>query len=494
VFEIVWQFVTQYWHMLLSAFIVLQATSIGLAILSERREPSATLAWLLTVTFLPVIGIIAYYALARSRFRRQFRMKAEVNHQADEALSMYVHERLGAFDDGALRGLPAAQRDLIALAANSAQSSNGAPPFPRNTVELYFNGADKYAALRDAIRSAQHHVHMEYYIFRDDGIGTELRDLLIERVKEGVQVRVLCDGVGALSTLRTAFFKPLKQAGGEVAVYLPPKFGRIIDRVNFRNHRKIVVVDGRIGFLGGMNIGDEYQGSDPDLGTWHDAHLRVAGAVVAELQRIFLTDWLFAAETCPVLPEHFPEIEPAGDALVQIVTSGPDCRWPTIQQMYFQAITAATDQVLIVTPYFVPDPSMLAALTTAALRGVDVRVMLPSKSDVRIVTSAARSYYEQLLEAGVQILEYAGGFIHAKTLAVDGRYASVGSANMDVRSFTLNFEASAFVYSPKLATELCERFEADAGSCDEIHLDVFRRRSRIKKFGQAVAQLLSGIL
>jgi cardiolipin synthase A/B len=488
------EFIAQYWLVLLSAFIVLQTVSVGLAVLSERREPAATLAWLLTVTFLPIVGIVAYYALARCRFRRQFHAKTEVNFQADEALSMCVHERLGGFDETALRGLPPVERSLIALAVNSSQSTNGAPPFPNNAVKLYFSGAQKYKALHDAIQTARHHVHLEYYIFRADAVGTALRDLLVERAQAGVEVRVLCDGVGSLSILQTDFFEPLKQAGGEVASYLPPRLGRVIDRVNFRNHRKIVVVDGQVAFLGGMNIGDEYLAGDEELGMWHDAHLRVAGPAVAELQRLFLTDWLFATEACPVEPEHFPETEATGDALVQIVASGPDCRWPTIQQMYFQAITAASEQVLIATPYFVPDPSTRAALTTAALRGVDVRVMLPAKSDVWFVTSAARSYYEHLLEAGVRILEYHGGFIHAKTLAVDGRYASVGSANMDVRSFTLNFEVSAFVYSRELAQALGTHFEADSLACEEIELEAFQARPRLKKLGQSIAQLLSAVL
>jgi len=487
-------FLAANWALFLFGLIVLQAVSVGLAILSERREPAATLAWLMTVTFLPLVGILAYYALARSRFRRQFRARAEANEQAGEALSMYVQQDLGGFDESMLHGLEPEQQRLIELAANSAQFSGGSPTFGGNAVDVYADPAAKYAALKDAIRNARSHVHLEYYIFRADGVGRELRDLLAERARDGVEVRVLYDGIGSFRTDRSDFFDPLVAAGGEVAAFLPLRFARIIERVNFRDHRKIVVVDGNVGFVGGMNIGDEYLGLDPELGSWHDSHLRITGPAVAELQRIFLTDWLFTTDQCLAEPRYFPEEEPAGDELVQVVSSGPGCRWPTIQQLYFQSITAARDQVVIVTPYFVPDRSVLAALETAALRGVDVRLLLSSKSHERLVISAARSYYEELLEAGVRIFEYGGGFVHSKTLAVDGRYGSVGSANMDVRSFTLNFEVSAFVHSRSFAGELVAQFEKDVASSVEIELETFRRRPRIKKFGQSLAQLFSGVL
>ncbi len=487
-------FLAANWYALLWWLIILQAASVALAVLSERREPAATLAWLMTVTFLPVLGILAYYALARTRFRRHFRARAQVNEQADEALSMYVHERLDSFDESVLRELKPEQQGLIALAANSEPSGTGGTLFDGNSVGTYFDPADKYAALKEAIRRAESHVHLEYYIFRGDGIGGEIRDLLVERAKAGVEVRLLCDGIGSLHTTRAGFFRPLRAAGGEVGVFLPPRFARVIERVNFRNHRKIVVVDGRVGFVGGMNIGDEHLGLNPSVGRWRDSHVRVEGPAVAELQRIFLTDWLFATDERIAEPRFFPEVEPAGDELVQIVSSGPDCHWPTIQQLYFQAIAAAEKQVLIATPYFVPDLSVRAALTSAGLRGVDVRIMLPSKTDHRIVISAARSYYEELLEAGVRIFEFRGGFLHSKTIAVDGRYGSVGSANMDIRSFTLNFEVSAFVHSARFARELVRQFQRDTESSVEIELEAFRERPRVRRLGQSVAQLLSGIL
>jgi cardiolipin synthase len=488
------EFLAEYWHLLLAGLIVLQAGSLALAVLSERREPAATFAWLMTVTFLPLIGVIAYYALARTRFRHQFRAKAQVNRQADEALSMYVHERLGDFDEAALSHLGHQQQGLIALAANSAQSSGGSPPSNGNAVEVCFDPAVKYDRLKEAIRAAESHVHLEYYIFRGDRTGREIRDLLVERAEAGVEVRLLLDGVGSLGTYRPSFFDSLRAAGGEVATFLPARFARFIERVNFRNHRKIAVIDGRVGFLGGMNIGDDLLGANPRLGKWHDSHLRIAGPAVAELQRIFLTDWLFTTNASLAEPRYFPEIKPAGDELVQIVISGPDCRWPTIQQIYLQALATSEEQVLIANPYFVPDRSMLSALEMAALRGVDVRLLLPSKSDVRLVTSAARSYYEELLEAGVRVFEYRGGFLHAKTLAVDGRYGSVGSANMDIRSFELNFEVSAFVFSEPFARGLREQFDRDVEQAVEIDLESFRRRPRLRRFGQRIAQLLSGIL
>ncbi len=493
-------FLAANWFGLVFALLILHAASVALAILSERREPAATVAWLMTVIFLPVIGVALYYAMARTRFRRRFRQRTKANEQADEALSMYVQQRLSDFDETMLAGLRSTQRGLVALAANSAQFRSGGPAFAGNAVQLYVDPADKFDALKDAIRSAQSHIHLEYYIFRGDGIGAEIRDLLVERANAGVEVRILVDGIGSLRTYRADFFDPLKQAGGQMAVFLPIRFARVLERVNFRNHRKIVVIDGQVGFVGGMNIGDEHLGKSRRIGKWHDSHVRICGPAVAELQRIFLTDWLFATNQTLADLRFFPEVksvgpdEPAGGALVQIVSSGPDCRWPTIQQLFFQAITGAARQVLIASPYFVPDESLLAALETAALRGLDVRVLLPARSDQLIVTSAARSYYEELLEAGVRIFEYRDGFLHAKTLAVDGHYGSVGSANMDVRSFSLNFEVSAFIHSEAFAKELHRQFERDMRCSEEVQLETFRDRPRLRRFNESVAQLLSGIL
>jgi len=492
--ESVWAFISGYWLLLLVGVALVHAVLLGLAVLSERREPSATWAWLLAVIFVPIIGVAAYYTVARTRFRRQYRARAAVNEQADEALSMYVQQSLEGFDDSQLQHLKPAQRGLIELAANSAQFSRGAPVFAGNAVELYSFPAPKYEALLEAIRSAQSHVHLEYFIYRGDRTGTAIRDLLVERARAGVEVRVLLDGVGTFRTFPADFWKPLAEAGGRAEVFLSVRFGKMAERVNFRNHRKIAVIDGRVGFVGGMNIGDEHVDVTPRYGRWRDSHVRIEGPAVAELQRIFLTDWLFTAEQTLAEPRFFPDVPATGTDLVQIVSSGPDCRWPTIQQLYFQAVTTATKQVLISTPYFIPDPSMLSALETAALRGIDVRVLVPARNDQILVTSAARSYYEELLETGVRVFEYRPGFMHAKTIAVDGRYGSVGSANMDVRSFMLNFEASAFVHSEAFGRRLQQQFEQDMAQSREVELETFRQRPRVERFRESVAQLFSGVL
>ncbi|MFO7900529.1 MAG: cardiolipin synthase [Planctomycetota bacterium] len=487
------RFVFHYGGLLLLGIVVLHFISVVLAIVSERREPSATVAWLMTVTFLPVVGVILYYALARTRFRRQFRKREEKLGQAEEALSFYVQQQVADFDR-ALEGLRPEEQGLIQLAANSAASPGGGAPFVGNAVERYADGAAKFEALMAAIRSARSHIHLEYYIVRPDETGTAVRDLLVEKAKAGVEVRFLYDGIGSLGLHRRGFFGELVEAGGEVEAFLPLRISKILERVNFRNHRKIAVIDGRVGFLGGMNIGDEYAGRRPEYGGWRDSHLRIEGPAVAELQHVFLTDWLFTTNQTVADPQYFPDIEAAGDELVQIVASGPGCRWPTIQHLFFQAINTAERQVLIVTPYFVPDRSVLMALESAALRGLDVRLLLPSRTDHRMVTSAARSYYEELLESGVRIFEYQTGYLHSKTISVDGRYGSVGSANMDVRSFTLNFEASAFVYSARFAEGLRRQFLEDSDRAEEIELERFRGRPRIKRFGQSLAQLLSPVL
>ncbi len=497
------RFIVRYGVLLLLGLFILQLISTVLAILSERREPSATLAWLMVVVLFPVGGIILYYALARGRFRRHFRKREKNLRQAEAALSSCV-ERCRADSAMSSADLPAVERGLVKLAVESSNIPDTGPPFAGNTVEQYSHGAAKFGALMDAIRSARSHIHLEYYIVRADQTGTEIRDLLVEKAKQGVEVRFLYDGIGSLYAHQTNFFRDLKEAGGRVEAFLPLKVARIVERVNFRNHRKIAVIDGRIGFVGGMNIGNEYVGRKSKYSRkyrgWRDAHLQIEGPAVAALQRIFFTDWLLVTYKRGKTGEdfadvrYFPTVEPVGDELVQIITSGPGCQWPTLQHQFLQAINTAEEQALIVTPYFVPDRSLLMALESAALRGVDVRLLLPRDTDHRLVTSAARSYYEELLEAGARIFEYTGGYLHSKTISVDGRYGCVGSANMDIRSFTLNFEASAFVYSARFADSLRRQFLADVGDSVEIQLEPFRQRPRIRKFGQSLAQLLSPVL
>jgi cardiolipin synthase len=352
----------------------------------------------------------------------------------------------------------------------------------------------KFEALLAAIREAVDHIHLEYYIIRADRLGQRLMDALVERAKAGVTVRLLYDTVGCAWTPRS-FFRQLEDAGGEVAAFFPSRIPYVNFRMNNRNHRKVVIIDGKIAFIGGFNIGDEYLGEVERFGYWRDTHLRIEGSAVLELQAIFLIDWN-SASTRPFEPDerYFALRRHSGSVGMQVVSSGPDSDWEQIRNTYIRMIYAAKRTVYIQTPYFIPDESLLTALKTAVLSGVDVHVMLPEKPDHRWVFWASRFYLGELLRIGVKCYLYRNGFLHAKTVVVDRAIASVGTANIDIRSFKLNFEVNAILYDQGIAGELARAFERDLAVCDVMTWDKYRRRSRMTKIAESCARLLSPIL
>lgn len=485
-------FLVENWPSLLWGLIVLQAASVGLAILSERREPAATIAWLMTVTFLPVVGILAYYALARTRFRRQFRARAAVNEQADEALSMYVEQRLSDFDETLLRSLRPAQQAMVELAANSAQFRSGGPPSAGNAVRLFFDAKPKYDALKDAIRSAQSHVHLGYYIFNADGAGTEIRDLLAKRAAAGVEVRVLYDGVGSIHTHRSGFFDELTSAGGEAAAFLPPHFAKIIERVNFRNHRKIAVIDGHTGYTGSQNIVNADYGHK-DM-AWHDMMIRLRGPVVLQLQAVFASDWFFESKQKLDGDDCFPEPEIVGNTAVQTLPSGPSFPTENYQYMVVNALYGAKSRVTITSPYFVPDEAFLQAVQTAVLRGVKVEIVLPNRCDQILVGAASRSYYDGLLASGVDLYLYQDGLLHSKTMSIDGSLALIGSSNFDIRSFAINFEINLLFYDNDVTSRLRAQQQRYIAGSILLNAKVWQNRSALQKTAQNIANLLSPLL
>ncbi|MCA9522590.1 MAG: cardiolipin synthase, partial [Myxococcales bacterium] len=347
-------------------------------------------------------------------------------------------------------------------------------------------------------RDARHHIHVQFYIIKGDKWGAALRDRLAARAKEGIEVRVLVDAVGSYGLSR-GFWDPLTEVGGQVGIFKPvnPLVRlRRRDRVDFRNHRKIVVVDGRLGFTGGINIGKEYLGLNPELGHWRDTHVRIEGPAALALQRVFAEDWWLTTEEALDNAAYYPDppTDPPGHCAVQVLESGPDQRWSPIHMFYIQAITLARRRIWITSPYFVPDDVLETALTGAALRGVDVRILVPSKSDVRLITWASRSYYQGMLDAGIRIYEYARGFVHAKTMVVDDWVAAVGSANLDIRSFHLNFEVNAFVFSRYLATQLAEQFRSDLRDAREVATNYRDALGIGPRLVQSFARLLSPLL
>mgnify|MGYP000846728651 CR=1 FL=1 len=450
----------------------------GLLIILERRDPSKTLAWLLVLIFLPVIGFLLYLI-----FGRQFRKKRIA------AKKKILNNCIYPFDDSFPKCEEGSQ--LIRLIYNNADF----PPTINNEVTILNNGEEIFPAFLQALENAQEHIHLQTYILRNDQIGTTVAALLCKKARAGVKVRVLYDGLGSRNLTKN-FLTKLRTAGVEVAAFFPVNRWPFHRKINYRNHRKILVIDGLIGFIGGANIGDDYLGKNPQIGYWRDTHLQLKGNSVHFLQRIFLQDWYFATKkSCE--QNHatlFPPNNQAGNRIVQITASGPDTQWEAIMQVYYYSIAAAEKSVYITSPYFIPNESILTALKTTALSGVDVKLLLPGKPDNKIVYWAAMSYLEELLAAGVEIYFYQKGFIHAKVLTVDGIVSSIGSANMDQRSFSLNFEVNAFIYGQETASQLKKDFLDDLQNAKKLELAEFQQRSFGHHFIESLARLFSPLL
>lgn len=473
----------------LGAFFGLLALVLVVVVLLQRKEPATTVAWILTLLFLPALGGLLFLLFGRRRVRPKARRKQE----ADEQVRTLVH---AARTEGSspnvsftLAPLSSLEREIFRVGSALSRSR----PTSGNQLELYDEGDDFYEALGTAIDTARHHVHAQYYLIRNDATGAWFRDELAKAARRGVEVRLLCDGFGCLA-LGRRWFRPLHESGARVSSFLPLR-AVLFQPINLRNHRKIVVVDGKTAFTGGMNIGNEYRGKMPGIGAWRDLHVRLDGPAARALQTVFLEDWHFASGETLEPEEYLPHIvEAAGGASVAVVTSGPDTRNEAIHRLLFAAIAAARERVWITTPYFIPDPAMLTVLEVAAMRGVDVRIILPSRSNHPVTFHAARSFYDDLLGAGVNIHEYTPGMIHSKSMVVDGRIAMIGSANMDMRSFRLNFEVHAFVHDPGTAHVLERRFEQDLAQTEAILLADWQQRRLGQQVLEGAARLVSPLL
>jgi cardiolipin synthase len=454
---------------------------VGVIIVMQRRSPTATLAWLLGMALLPVIGLIVYWLIGPVRLERRRSRRTRSRRAVEQAMATMAH----------LAHTSQEQAQLAMVGIGSGQVE----PLPATSIDLYADGRSAYGAMLQAIAGAQHHIHLEYYIWQPDQIGTRIRDALIERAKAGVEVRLLLDGVGAYAVHRR-YLAPLIAAEAEVAWFNPViNLRGHFRRADFRSHRKIIVVDGEIGFTGGLNVDDCHSMEFSPGKAWRDTHVRFEGTAVRALQRIFLEDWGYAAREIPEVDrELFPEVDEPGTKIVQVVGSGPDGAEYGIQRMLFTACGQAQHRLWLTTPYFVPDEAFLMGLTTAALRGVDVRLLVPARSDSRLVDAAARSYFLDLLTAGVKIYEYLPRFVHAKVSVFDDDVAIVGTANLDNRSFRLNFEIAAVLYDHASNAALAADFERDLGHARALRIeDVSRLRFRTR-LGQAGARLLSPLL
>jgi cardiolipin synthase len=472
------------------ALTLLELISLGFipAVLARRKEPAATFAWIVTLVTLPALGVVLFWYLGRDRVRRPLRARAQVN----RALRQRTLDRLRPVDGvvqetrertlegGLFADAPEPLRGVMRLAMRTGR----AEPVAGNEVEALVGAPRTWAAIASAIDAAQRSVHLEYYAFRIGAAASPVFEALVRAARRGVAVRLLYDAFGSAGLRRR--LRPLHEAGGRSAPFFPLDPIRRGATINLRNHRKLVTVDGRVGFAGGINVGDEFA-------AWRDVHLRIAGPAVRQLEAIFVEDWFFATRE-DLLDTSLGEVPPAGPSSIQIVQSGPDETLEAIQRLYFAAIAAARERVWITTPYFVPDRAVLVALETAALRGVDVKLLVPERSNWWLATDAGRSFYDGLLGAGVEIHEYLPGMLHTKAMVVDGHFGTVGSANLDVRSFRLNFELLVVLYDPRLVAELEALFRADQQHARRLSLAAWRARPFHHRVREGLGRLLSPLL
>ncbi|WP_373599885.1 cardiolipin synthase [Paraclostridium bifermentans] len=475
---------------------------VSINIILQNRDPAKTMAWLLIFILLPGIGLLIYAVLGRNiRKHKIFKTQKLATNIKENNLfkNMESIEELVELEQQAIKdkklindnNYEGIKKKVISLLLNT-----GKFPFTtNNTVDLFIDGNEKFERLLKDIESAKDHIHLEYFIIKDSDIGRKLKNLLIKKAKEGITIKILYDDVGCWRFwFHRGYFREMKSVGIEIVPFLPAKFPIIGGKINYRNHRKIAIIDGYIGYTGGINVGDEYMGKNKKFGYWRDTHIRIEGSSVYMLQMVFLTDWYYTTQKVSFEERFFPKLDDKGNSMIQVVATGPDSDWEAIHYAYFSAICNAKKRVYIETPYFIPDESLLRALKSAALSGVDVRIIFPSIADHKIVHHASYSYFDDILRSGGKVYLYKKGFIHSKVVIIDDKISSTGSANMDLRSFMLNFEINAFMYDEKIIKKITEDFFEDIKNSEEIDLNDFAKRPFIKKWIESVARLFSPML
>lgn len=475
--------------------LILNVAGALYTVFRQRRDIAATWAWLLVLCFLPLFGFVIYAFVGRKLPENKlFPLKSKTRLELDQIME---HQRKEL------------KETTLTAADQVVKESAGMVQFfsrtdyafltRRNNVKIITDGHALFEDMFAEIKKAQKHIHVEFYTIYDDQIGNDLRKLLEQKAKEGVEVKVLWDSWGSMGTKRS-FFKKLNELGGQAFPFLGTRSALTDFRLNFRDHRKIVVIDGKIGYVGGFNVGDQYLGRKEKFGYWRDTHLKIVGSGVYSLQSRFILDWNATNRAHPISEEfkpgsvYFPVAEVKGHTSLQIVSSGPDSDIEKIKMGYLKMINAAKKSIWIQSPYLIPDDSVLDALRLAANSGIDVRIMVPCKPDHVFVYRATQYYAWQCAKWGIKVYYYNNGFLHAKTMVVDGKVSSVGSANLDFRSFKLNFEVNAFMYDENIAHQLEEIFLNDIENSSLQTVGIFNRQSRWLKFKQTFSRLLSPIL
>lgn len=470
-----------HWALLVVYTLVIVGTMI--TVLMDNRQPAKTMAWLLVLAFIPLLGIVLYFFFGQNTRKERVISQRSLDQLTKRSMLEYVEQK-------SLR-VPPVHRTLVQLFANQNMSL----PFKDNEVDIYTSGYDFFPVLLQEIGKARDHIHLDVFIFEDDPLGQLVADALIDKARQGVEVRVIYDDVGSWK-VRNRFFERMREAGIDVHAFMPVKFPMFTGKVNYRNHRKLCVIDGQVGFIGGMNIAMRYvkgRAGQP----WRDTHLRVQGGAVYAIQCAFLVDWYFVDRTLITSRRYYPSFRYPieNDCLAQVVTSSPVSPWPDIMQGYVRILLSAKQYVYMETPYFLPTEIILFALRTAALAGVDVRLMMPLKGDAKLVEWASRSYVAEVLEAGVKVYYYKVGFNHSKLLVSDDSLCTCGSSNIDFRSFENDFEANVFFYDSDMALRMKAVFMNDMAHC--VLLNAVKkapRRPFLQKLWESLVRMLSPLL
>lgn len=469
-------------HLIFLSIYIIIVVVCMVDVLMENRQPVKTMAWLMVLTFAPILGMVLYFF-----FGQNTRKKRLISQRSIDQLDK--HSMLGFVEQKNLH-IPEAYRTLIQLFTNQSLSL----PFKDNEVDVYTSGYEFFPALLADISAARHHIHLDVYIFEDDALGHLVADALISKARQGVEVRLIYDDVGCWQ-VPSSFFEHLREAGIDVHAFMPVKFPAFTSKVNYRNHRKLCVIDGTTAFIGGMNIARRYVQGRRNR-PWRDTHLRIRGGAVYAVQRAFLLDWYFVDRTLITHRKYYPPITTAqNNCLAQVVTSSPIALWPDIMQGYVRILLEARHYVYIETPYFLPTEPILFAMRTAAIAGVDIKLMVPRKSDAKLVEWASTSYLREALEAGITICLYEDGFNHSKLLVCDDMLCTCGSTNVDFRSFENNFESNIFFYDRDMALRFKQIFITDLEHCTLIeNVADLPHRNFGQRLWESVVRLLSPLL
>ena len=467
---------TQYIIIALEVIYIVTALFIVFMVISENRNPLKTMSWVLLLVFVPVIGIIVYYFFGQDTRRLRIISKKRYRMLQKQSFEpLIIHNK---------ESIHSEYTPLVKLLNNN----NDSALMQGSEIEYFSYGKEKFEVLIRDLENAQHHIHFQYYVFENGEIGRKIKAILMKKASEGVEVRVLYDDVANWKT-KSAFYNEMQTAGVEITAYLRVRFPFFTSKVNYRNHRKIVVIDGKIGYIGGMNVSDRYLKR-----AWKDMHLRITGKGVLALQSAFLIDWISSGKRIINKKTYFPENPIITNNILQIATGGPIDSWRTLLQATLYLLSNAKKYVYIQTPYFLPTEALLQILQSAALSGIDVRLMVPEKSDVRFVNTAAHSYFANIMKAGVKIYLYKPAFLHAKMMVVDDFITVIGSANMDFRSFEHNFEVNAYLYDKDIAKKMKQIFLEDQQNCKHIILKEWKKRPRFEKFRESLMRLFSPLL